>query len=112
MILRQTLIYLLITFINILLLGTLIAWPFALFASFFMMDAPDSTSNIITIGLIASIWTYPIPVLWGTITFFFKKNITEKQLLHYTYLGMSGPIVLSIFILMLNYFCTGHFDCH
>ena len=101
------------TGINKLLLATLALWPFAAFVSIFMFDAPGSESNPITVGLAWSIWLYPIPVLLGSLLFFkYKKLNLHKQMLHSTYLSLSGPTVLVCFILALTVFCQGQFACN
>ncbi len=66
--------------VNVIFLCTILAWPVALYLSFFLFDAPGSKNNLLLACLACAMVTYPAPILAANILFFPKvKTSTKKQ---------------------------------
>ena len=88
--------------INILFAASIILWPFALYLSLFMFDAPGSASNPVIQSIWMLLWIYPVGVIVGNTLFWIKlKKSSSKSLIGLTLINVICPIL--IFVLMLFY---------
>lgn len=99
--------------VNLVLLASLAAWPFAAFSTLFMFDSPQSTSNPITISLALMLIFYPLTVICYTGKFFslFNKE-KNKELLRMTFMSSIGPLSVFISFNLLELICNGSFSCY
>lgn len=98
--------------INLLLATTLLIWPVGLFMVLFMYDAPASASSAVTDALALSIVAYPVPVVIGNLAYWLRrKRETVERLRLYTAVTLSGPVLVLVAYLALEFVCGGEFSC-